>query len=54
MNLEQLEFKMEKNIGSQKHAGKVRKDYFPWGQNVTQEENVVLTKDASRYGRDIM
>ena len=24
--LEQLEFKLEKNIGIQKHAGKVRKD----------------------------
>ena len=25
--LEQLKFKLEKNIGIQKHAGKVRKDY---------------------------
>ena len=32
--LEQLEFKLEKNIGIKKHAGKVRKHFkfllFPW------------------------
>ena len=26
--VEQLEFKLEKNIGIQKHAGKVRKEYI--------------------------
>ena len=27
LGVEQLEFKLEKNIGIQKHAGKVRKNY---------------------------
>ena len=32
--LEQSKFKLEKNIGIQKHAGKVQKSYFPdeWDQ----------------------
>ena len=39
---EQLELKFEKNIGIQKHAGKVRKNYC-YAQINAQPQNPILT-----------